>query len=173
MIQQLSARRRIGVCALAVICSVAHTSGEPRAHTLALQQEAARISVPSVILFEVHDPRSTTEAVTGSTTISFADAVIASDRVLRISVKADGELTRSDGAPVTAATISWRTSGAVNGVGLNGALSKNAYTQMFQGNAAARSGSVNVTWSITFAGMAVRAGTHQVALRWRIDSIIP
>jgi hypothetical protein len=173
MIARPSPSSGIGVCAVAVLCTVAFTYGEPRVHTLTLQQEAARISVPPVILFEVHDPRATTEALTGSTTITFDDAVMGAGRVLRISVKADGDLTRADGAPVPAAKISWRTSAASNGVGVNGVLSKSVYTQVFQGNAAARSGSVNVTWSIAFDGTRTRAGSHQVVLRWRIDSIVP
>ena len=36
-----------------------------------------------------------------------------------------------------------------------------------------RSGSVSVTWSITLSGESLRAGTHQVALRWRVDTVVP
>jgi len=173
MMQRASARTRIGVVAIAVLCTGNAVDGEPRAPVSVLQQEAARVLVPPLILFEVHDPHATTEAVTGSTTIGFDDAVVAAGRVLRISVKADGELTRADGTAAPGATISWKTSGASNGVGVNGTLTRSAYTQVFQGNLAARSGSVGVTWSIAFSGTAVRAGTHQVALRWRIDTIVP
>jgi hypothetical protein len=164
---------RMGVAAIAIVCAGTVIGGEPRATASVVQQEAARVSVPPLILFEVHDPRVTTEAATGATTITFDDAAISPGRVLRISVKAEGDLTRGDGAPSADATISWRTSGASNGIGVNGVLAKSAFTQVFQANAAARSGSVSVTWSIAFNGAAPRAGTHQVALRWRIDSVIP
>jgi hypothetical protein len=93
--------------------------------------------------------------------------------VLRLSVKADSDLTHSDGGSAPAGTISWRTSSASNGVGVNGTISKSVYTQLFRSNPAARSGSISVTWSITLSGDAVRAGTHQVALRWRVDTVVP
>ena len=173
MIPRLLARVRIGAAAIAVLCTGSVIDGERLAPAALVQQEAARVSVPPLILFEVHDPRATTEAVTGATTITFDDAVIAPGRVLRISVKAEGDLTRADGGPAPDAVISWRTSGASNGVGVHGVLGKGAYTQVFQANAAARSGGVSVTWSIAFSGAPPRAGTHQVALRWRIDSVVP
>ncbi len=131
---------RIGAAAIAMLCTGSVIDGEPRVAVSVVQQEAARVSVPPLILFEVHDPRATTEAATGATTITFDDAAIAPGRVLRISVKAEGDLTRGDGAPSPDATISWRTSGASNGIGVNGVLGKSAYTQVFQANAAARSG---------------------------------
>jgi len=159
---------------VALLCAgTVASAGAPGAEPTTAQEESARVSVPAFILFEVHDPRATTAAATGETTITFEDAVLAPGRALRLSVKADGDLTRSDGRAAPAGTISWRTSGASNGVGVNGTISKTGYTQVFRSNPSVRSGSISVTWSITLSGESLRAGTHQVALRWRVDTVVP
>ena len=138
-----------------------------------VQLESARTTVPAIIVFEVTDLITTTDAVTGTTTVSFDQALLLLGRALRISVKADGDLVPLDGGSIPVSNIVWQTSGAVNGVGINGVLSKTAYTPVFESNALVLSGRVDVVWKLSPPGPAVRAGPHQVTLRWKIESVIP
>ncbi|CAN5673722.1 hypothetical protein BH18ACI5_BH18ACI5_29880 [soil metagenome] len=135
--------------------------------------ETARVTVPAVIVFEVNDIGATSDAITGVTVISFDQTSLTPGRALRLSAKADGDLTRADGGPVPVATITWRTSAVSNGAGVNGTLSKTAFTEVYQSNILVTSGSVTVTWSVALSGTPMRAGPHQLSLRWRVDSVVP
>jgi hypothetical protein len=150
----------------------AATAEEPR-QIVPPSVETARVTVPPLVVFEVTDLTSPTQAFTGTTTVSFDQALLAVGRVLRISVKADGDLIPQDGDSLPISSISWNTSGVVNGIGVNGVLSKASYTQVFQSNATTVSGQVDLAWTLSPPSPAVRAGTHQVTLRWRIESVIP
>jgi hypothetical protein len=135
--------------------------------------ETARTTVPAVILFEVNDLTSTTQAVSGTTTVAFDTALLGLGRALRISVKADGDLIPPNGVSIPISNIAWSTSGVSNGVGVNGVLSKTTYTQVFQSNVGALSGQVDVTWTLSPPSVGVRAGLHQVTLRWKVESVTP
>lgn len=135
--------------------------------------EMARVTVPAAITFRVNDIGASSDAVTGTTIVTFDQADLAPGRALRISVKAEGELTRSDGSYLTVTAVTWRASGVVNGVGVNGTLSKTIFAPVFQSDSASTSGSVTLTWSVALSDASVRAGTYQAPLRWKIESIVP
>ena len=135
--------------------------------------ETVRVTVPPVLVFQVNDISLATDASTGATFVSFDQALLTPGRALRISVAAEGEMARSDGGTVPTATITWRTSSTSNGAGMNGTLSKTAFTPVFQSNPLVTSGSATLTWSITLSGTSMHAGMHQVRLRWRIESVLP
>jgi hypothetical protein len=135
--------------------------------------ETVRSTLPALIGFEVTDLTMTTEAVTGSTTIAFDQANIRPNRAVRISVKADGDLAPQNGGIIPVSNVSWETSGAVNGVGMNGVLSKTNYVQVFEGNIDALSGQVDVVWKLSPTGSGVLAGPRQTTLRWKIETVKP
>ena len=60
-----------------------------------------------------------------------------------------------------------------NGVGVNGVLSKTSYTVAFEGQPMATTGGVDIVWTLSAPGSAVRAGTHQATLRWKIEAVTP
>ena len=147
---------------LAMVCSSRGVNG---------QTETVRVIAPSSVMFTVPDVHVTTVA-TSPITISFDQAVLRSGRGVRISVKSDGDLTPPSGPAIQASSLSWTTSGALNGVGVNGTLSRNTYRTVFEGRAGVLSGQVTLTWSIAL-NKNNRAGMHQGNLRWLVESFVP
>jgi hypothetical protein len=130
-----------------------------------------RVEVPPAVLFQVNDVSALTTAT--PVRVSFNQAVLATGQVLRISVKADGDLVAAAGFPIAATDVAWTTSGAVNGVGINGTLSKTTHTPVFEGRDGAKAGRVDLTFTLTPAGTTPAAGTWQTSLRWKFEAITP
>lgn len=135
--------------------------------------ESLRITAPALLTFDVTDIDVVTYATGGTFTVTFDQAVLRQGRAVRISVRGEGDLTPPSGAPITATSLSWTTSGATNGVGVNGTLSKAQYRTVFEGNPAATTGRVDITWTLDLGNRNVRAGTHTGLLRWRVETFVP
>ena len=135
--------------------------------------ETARVTAPVTLTFNVVDPAGVTVASGGTFRVEFDQAVLRSGRAVRISVKADADLTSPGGPSIQAANLSWTASGALNGVAVNGTLSKTQYRTVFDGIVGATTGRVDITWSVDLAGRNVRAGIHTGQLRWRIETVTP
>ena len=56
-------------------------------------------------------------------------------------------------------------------IGSNGVLSATAFSQVFLGAVGATSGSVDLSWSLGGTESRVRAGTHSLALTWKLESV--
>jgi hypothetical protein len=136
-------------------------------------QDQVQIVVPTSVAFQVLDVAASTVAGTNPSTMSFSSAVLQPGQVLRISVKADSDLAPPSGTAIPASNVSWSTSSVVNGVGSNGVLSKTVYTQVFQSQVGVTSGGVDLNWTLSAPGIPLRAGTHQVSLRWKLEAIVP
>ncbi len=134
--------------------------------------ESVRILAPPLLTFDVADLDAVTFASGGTFTVAFDQAVVRPERGVRISVRGE-DLAPPAGASIPAASLSWTTSGAVNGVGVNGTLSKTQYRTVFEGFAGAASGRVDLTWSLDIGNRNIRAGTHTGQLRWRIETFNP
>ena len=134
--------------------------------------QTVRITVPAVVEFGINDVSVATDA-NGITRVSFDLAVLNLGRVLRISVKGEGDMVPPGGPAIPASQVSWNASNAVGGIGLNGVLSMTKYTPVFQGNLLALAGRVDLRWTLASPGSNVQAGIHQLPLRWRIESVIP
>jgi len=142
---------------------------EPRA--LELEQGATvRIDVPTVVLFQV--TQVTQATVVSGFRVSFNQAKLGAGQALRVSVKADGPLIVG-GVSVPLANVTWTTSAATNGTGMNGALSTAAYTQVFESRVNASTGRVDLAWSLILPPGITIAGTGQVTLRWKLEAVIP
>jgi hypothetical protein len=135
--------------------------------------ESVRITAPPLLTFDVADVDVVTYASGGVFTVSFDQAVLRQGRAVRISVRGEGDLTPPAGAPVVVTSLSWTTSSASNGVGVNGTLSKSQYRTVFESLPGASAGRVDVTWSLDLGNRNVRAGTHTGLLRWRIETFLP
>ena len=134
--------------------------------------ESVRITAPPLLTFDVADVDAVTYASGGTFTVSFDQAVVRSGRGVRISVRGE-DLTPPSGGPIPASALSWTTSGAVNGAGVNGTLSKNQYRTVFEGAAGVNNGRVDLTWSLDLGNGNVRAGTHSGQLSWRVETFNP
>ena len=135
--------------------------------------ESVRITAPALLTFDVPNVDVVTYANGGTFRVSFDQAVLRSGRAVRISVKAEGNLTSPGGPAIQATSFSWTTSGAANGVGINGTLSRTQYRAVFEGVPGVTTGQVDLTWSLDLTSRNVRAGIHTGQLRWRIETFNP
>jgi hypothetical protein len=159
--------KRIHLCVLVVATAIALSP-------LALQSfaEDVRISIPAAVGFSVTNVGVATNG-TSATTISFNSLSVTSGRVLRVSIKADGDFVPPGGTAIPASKVSWTTSSPTNGTGNSGTLSTSAYTQLFQSAATKKTGSVNIAWTLGAPGVPLRAGNHTLTVRWKLESIAP
>jgi hypothetical protein len=56
---------------------------------------------------------------------------------------------------------------------MNGTLSATSYTLVFQSNPSPSSGHADLEWTLAAPGGGVRAGLHQLTVRWKLESIMP
>lgn len=136
------------------------------------QFNLVRVFVPTSVLIDV--PNVAIETISNApVTVSFDSATLGPGQALRISVRADGDLTMTGGPAIPAQSLSWTTANVTNGVGLNGVLSKTVYTPVYQGTVGAATGRVDLTWRLSPPGVGITAGTRQTALRWRFEAVTP
>ena len=131
-----------------------------------------RIAVPPAVLIQIDDV-SAASASSGPARVSFNQAFLAAGQALRVSVMADTTLTLPGGVLVPSSSISWTTSQASNGIGINGALSSGVYTPVYESGVGARSGRVDLTWQLALPPGIAQAGTAQVVLRWKLEAFTP
>jgi hypothetical protein len=135
-------------------------------------QEVVDVNAPGSLSFQVSDVGSSTAGT--PTTVSYTGAVLVPGRVLRISVKADSAvLTPPSGAAIPVSNISWTASNAQGGVGSAGTLSDTTWGQVFESSPSPIAGGVDLTWTLAAPGAGIRAGTHQLTLRWKFESVVP
>lgn len=137
-------------------------------------QETVSIAVPSAVSFSVTDVSSSTPGSPNPTTISFSNAVLLSGKALRVSVQADASaFTPPNGSSIPVSKVSWSTVGAAGGTGWNGTLSATSYTLVFQSDPSPTSGHADLAWTLAAPGSGIRAGVHQLTIRWKVESITP
>ena len=92
---------------------------------------------------------------------------------LRISIKADSSTFTppSPSLEIPAANVRWTTSNASGGSGANGTVSSSAWGQLFQSALLATSGGVDVTWTLGAPGGGIRAGSHTLTIRYKLEAI--
>jgi hypothetical protein len=140
----------------------------------AAAQETVSIAMPSAVSFSVTDVSRNTTGSPSPTTISFSNASLNSGKALRVSVQADAAAFTPPGGPsIPASKVSWSTLGAAGGTGWNGTLSSTSYTLVFQSDPSPTSGHVDVEWTLAAPGSVIRAGIHQLVIRWKVESITP
>lgn len=137
-------------------------------------QETVSIAVPPAVSFSVTDVSSSTTGSPSPTTISFSNASLNPGKALRVSVQADASaFTPPSGASISASNVSWSTVGAAGGTGWNGTLNATSYTLVFQSDPSPTSGHADLAWTLAAPGSGVRAGIHQLTIRWKLESITP
>jgi hypothetical protein len=62
---------------------------------------------------------------------------------------------------------------AGGGTGWNGTLGSSSYALVFQSDPARTSGHVDLAWTLAAPGSGIRAGNHQLTIRWKLESITP
>lgn len=146
----------------------------PAAIRAAGAQKTVTISIPASVSFQVTDIGRPTTGTPAVSTIGFSNAPLGAGRVLRVSVQPDAAaFTPPTGPPIPASLVAWHTLGASGGLGSNGTLSALSYVLMHQSDAGITSGHVDVEWRLAPPAAGIRAGSHQLALRWKVESITP
>jgi hypothetical protein len=141
---------------------------------LAGAQETVSISVPPAVNFFVTNVSMSTPGAPSPSTISFSNASLSSGKSLRVSVQADASaFTPPHGAGIPVSRLSWSIVGATGGTGSGGTLSATSYTLVFQSNPSPTSGHADLEWTLAAPGAGVRAGIHQLTIRWKVESIAP
>jgi hypothetical protein len=135
--------------------------------------ESVEIALPASVSFQVLDVGASATGDPTPTTVIFSSAALDSGHALRISVKAESDLMAFGGSTISAAHVSWQTSNASNGTGVNGTLSKNSFTEVFESNVGVSGGHLDITWTLSGPGTPLRAAVHQVTLRWKVESFVP
>jgi hypothetical protein len=137
-------------------------------------QETVTITVPSFVSFSVTDVTRSTTGAPSPSTISFSSANLTTGKALRVSVlAAAAAFTPPSGASIPVSKVSWSLLGANGGTGMSGTLSSSSYELVFQSNPATMSGHVDLAWALAAPGSGIRAGTHQLTIRWKAESITP
>jgi hypothetical protein len=140
----------------------------------ATAQETVSITVPTAVSFQVMDVSRSTSGAPSPTTVSFSNANLILGKALRVSVRADSAgFTPPGGPSIPASNVSWTNLGAGGGTGWNGTLSSSSYALVFQSDPASTSGHVDLGWTLAAPGSGIRAGNHQLTLRWKLESISP
>ena len=140
-------------------------------------QETVTISVPLAVSFPVTDVSRSTSGAPNVTTVSFSNANLNPGKALRVSVQADAAaFTPPSGSSMPASNVSWNNLGASGGLGWNGTLGSSSFALVFQSNpltTPGTSGHVDLSWTLAPPGSGIRAGIHQLTIRWKVESITP
>jgi hypothetical protein len=140
----------------------------------AAAQETVTISVPLAVSFPVTDVSRSTSGAPNVTTVSFSNAILSLGKALRVSVQADAAaFTPPSGSSIPVANVSWDNLGANGGIGWNGILSSSSFALVFQSDPGRTSGHVDLRWTLAAPGSGIRAGSHQLTIRWKVESIMP
>lgn len=159
-------RLRLAVSAF-LLLMVAPTSA-------ARAQETVEVSFPGWIAFDVFDVSRSTTGSPDPARVEFSTANLLPGNVLRIGVRAEAStFTPPSGNAIPASYVSWSPGGAIGGVGASGTLDASAYGLVFQSSSGAASGWVDLTWTLAAPGAGIRAGNHQLTIRWKVESIVP
>ena len=140
----------------------------------AAAQDTVSIGVPSFVGFLVTDVTRSTSGSPGPTTVSFSSASLGPGKALRVSVHADtATFAPPSGPGIPASKVSWSSAGASGGIGMSGTLSSSSDALVFQSDPARTSGHVDLEWTLAAPGAGIRAGNHQLSIRWKVESITP
>jgi hypothetical protein len=137
-------------------------------------QETVTISVPVAVSFPVTDVSRSTTGTPNVTTISFSNANLSPGRSLRVSVQADAAaFTPPSGSSIPVSAVSWISLGASGGIGWSGTLTPAFQALVFQSNPVTPSGHMDLEWTMAPPVSGIRAGNHQLTIRWKLESITP
>jgi hypothetical protein len=148
-----------GVAGVLMLCALATVSAV----------ETTRIALPASLGFTVTNVSASTIGNPNPTSVSLTNISLSTSNRVRVSVKADSNFVPPSGTAIPASKVSWTTSSAVQGTGSSGTLSTSAYGQVFQSTPNKTSASISVTWTLAAPGTPLRAGTHTMTMRWKVE----
>ena len=138
----------------------------------AASAQTVTVSVPASVTFNVTNVGVDTVGSPAPTRVSFSGLLLLN--VLRISIKADAPtFTPPSPSPtsIPSSNVRWTVSNASGGSGSNGTVRSAAWTQLFQSALLAPTGRVDVTWRLAAPGGGIRAGSHTVTIRYKLEAM--
>jgi hypothetical protein len=135
--------------------------------------ETVTVTLPTLVQFNVTNVGVDTIGSPSPSHASFSDSALKNNRGVHFMVKADSNFVPPSGTAIPASNISWVTSNPSHGIGTNGTLSTAAYADVFQADSDSVSGGFDMAWKLAAPGTPLRAGTHSLTLRWKLESIKP
>jgi hypothetical protein len=161
---------RSAVCRSLLVALVLIVSRHP-----SFAQETVSVSFPAAVSFSVTNVSATTTGSPNPSVIRFSNQILLPAHALRISVKADtADFTPPGGTTkIPASKASWTTSNPNHGIGSNGTLSSASYSIVFVGQKNPQPGGVDLTWTLAPPPSGIRAGTHTLTVRWKVEAITP
>lgn len=136
------------------------------------KEETVDITLPANVSFDVVDVNEDTEA--DSVTLSYINADLRMNKYFTISIKANtANFARHSNAGdyIAASSVSWTTSNAQGGSGVNGTLSSVSYNIVYESIVNPTSGSLSIIWTLAAPGSGIRAGEHTLNCTWKIESL--
>ncbi len=129
------------------------------------RQDRVSLQVPEAVAFRVTDQRTKTESPSSPCDLRSRPT---GARAPAANQRAGGE--PGPGRPPKESRITFAAH-AGGGTAFSGSLRDTDYTPIFEGDALASSGRVEVAWTLEAAGDLKRAGNHAVTLRWKVEAI--
>lgn len=136
--------------------------------------QSTTITIPGAEVFIV---RNTAVSTTGTTTMTITWSITGSfsgGNHLRISVKSDAANFTPPSAgrsPIAATKASWTIASATNGTGSAGTINSSTYTAVYNSSNGKKNGTVVLNWTLASVGTNLHSGNHQLALRWKLESV--
>jgi hypothetical protein len=168
----LSTNRRLGPAPVLGLLFIVWLAGSAPS----LAQETVDVVLPAAVSFTVFDVSVATTGSPEPTRLEFTSIQLQAGNALRVSVQADAAAftpPAPGGSTIAASKVSWTTSGAVGGSGTPGTLSDTAYSQVFETTTAASAAQIDVHWTQAAIGGGVRSGSHDLTMRWKLESVVP
>ena len=135
-------------------------------------QETVSVSLPPFVSFNVVNVSQSSTAGPSTVTVDFSNAQLNPGMSLSVSlIAASTTFNPPSGNAIPVSKVTWTTSGAGGGTGYSGTLSGSAYTEVFRSFANPTSGSVDIGFRLDATGSAIRAGDHNLTLRWKFESV--
>ena len=131
-----------------------------------------QVSLPAAVTFLVTDVSTTTTAASAPARISFLTSDVKSGDRVYISVQADTSTFAGPGTTqIPVSKVSWTATGVGGSSGFAGSLSSTAYSQVLRSSQNPKSGGADMTWQLApVIASGLRAGTHTLTVRWRIEA---
>ncbi|MEQ1727613.1 MAG: hypothetical protein ABL982_04455 [Vicinamibacterales bacterium] len=136
------------------------------------QSRRATIAIPAGVSFNVVNPAVSTTGNPNPFRVTITNgSVRAGDRIY-VSVKAETVNFSGPGTTrIPASKVSWTATAVSGGTASAGTLSSTAYSQVYRTRTNPGAGAVDMTWRLAApAAAGLRAGTHSLTVRWRVEA---
>ncbi len=160
---------RAVVCAIGAAALIVCATARPAV----AQGKTVSVTIPMGVNFLVPNVAASSTGSPSPMRISFSSPIgFKKSDHFNVSVRADAATFAGPGTTrIPATKVSW-TAATSSGTATNGTLSSTAYSQVYASPNNPSSGSVDLTWTLgAISAAGLRAGTHTLTVRWRVEAL--